>query len=327
MANFKSGVGSVLQMYSQPSWGTNKFDEAPERYLINMTSETINYTINREAEGTLLVSKTEEGREVLSCKVDGSISTILKPSFADFLLEKAMGVKSSNSYTLAETGTDLPLSGIVVRRGYGSSTDKWNIKEYPDITISKLTLTAPAQQYVTTDFDFVGTREVASDNTDTNYTFNGIDATKTSFTDKSYKCTNASLVVNGATDTCFPVESVTVTIDNGISESPVTYCSGLYVDRPTMGQRSVTVDFTIPYGSQAEAFKNAYYAINGSTVSLKLTLSNGSNTLEVSLPAVGITSYSGNVSGSDTIDCSFSGVAYSKDNSGNTVEPITVTMN
>ena len=329
--SYKSGTGSVCQMYKQSGYGTNS--TVTDKTLINMTSEGINYTINKEAEGSLIGSKTEQSRDLMSYVVDGSVSTILKPEFADFILSQAFGIKTAGTdeatYTLAESGASLPVSGIVIRRG-SKETGDWNTKDYPDITISSITITAPAQQYVTCDINVMGSRELNSSFTAADgYKFNTIDDSL-KFTKGSYRCTSASLVFADsgteptAGETCFPVESTTITIDNGLSEAPTTYCDGFYKGQPTMGQRSVTVDFTIPYGIQAENFRKAYYT-SEKEVALKLKFTSKDSAdeyIEVYLPKVTLTSGSGNVGGSDLIDCSFSGAALTPEGG----EPIKATV-
>lgn len=333
---YKSGTGSALQMGKQASWGNNK--TLSDKTLINMTSESINYTVNKEAEGSLVGTKTEQSRDITSYVVDGSISSILKPEFADFVFNQAMGVATSGTnevtYTLAEAGASLPLSDVVVRRGSFESSN-WNVKEYPDVTISSLTLTAPAQQYVTLDMNITGSREIGSDFSDasTDYKFNGIDNTL-KFTKGSYRCTSASMVFGNAGsdptvgETCFPVESTTITIDNGISASPATYCSGFYAEQPTMGQRSVSVDFSIPYGVLAENFRKQYYvAENDVALKLKFTSKDSADEyVEIVLPKVSLTAGSGNVGSADLIDTSFSGVALTPTSGDFNNEPIKVTV-
>lgn len=324
---YKSGVGSVLQAGVQSSWGTSV---APDT-LINMTSEGINLTINKESEGSLLGSKTEQSRDLTSIRVDGSVSTILKPEFAEFIFKQALGIETTGTnlkrYTLANPGVDLPLSTFVLRRG-GEETSKWNEKTYPDITITSISIEATAQQYVTCDLNIVGTKELNAEQTGAQELDN------LSFTKGSYRCTSASLVFGDAGtnptagSTCFPVESTTITIDNGVTESPATYCSGFYAERPIMGQRTVNVSFTIPYNVLTENFREAYYKSEHEVAfKLKFTSKDSPDEyVEIFMPKVALTNGSGNVGGAELIDCSFEGVALTPASNATYNEPIQITV-
>ena len=121
------------------------------------------------------------------------------------------------------------------------------------------------------------------------------------------------------------MESVTINIDNGVEDSPATYCSGLYNDRPVPGQRTVTVDFTIPYSDAVDTFRNTYFADESNpTLALKLvfTTSDTDEKVEVYIPHLSLTSGDGNVDGPGIIDTSFSGEALSI----GSAEPITITV-
>lgn len=329
---YKSGAGSELQAMNQTSWGTIPTGDPDVK--INMTSESINLGVTKESEGSLLQAKTETSRDITGFTVDGSFSTILKPDFVDWLLFHAMGIRGitvsdSTNYTLAASGAELPLSTLVVRRGGAATSSEptnWNVFTYPDVTISSLTLTAPAQQYVTADVNIMGTKELAGSETGAK-TLNS----NLNFVSGSYKCTSASLKIGSDT---YPVESTTITIDNGMAEAPATYLSGLYKDQPIMGQRNVTVEFTMPYGSGANSIRNTYFKDEDNPncsielqFATKKKYTSGSQefeaqTIKVILPNVTLTDASGNVGGADMIDSSFSGIALTV----NGVEPITIAV-
>ena len=314
--SYKVGTGSVCQAGKQTTFGTSVVPTA----LINMTSESINTTVNKGDEGNLLASKTANQRDLLGITVDGSISTVLRPEFADFLFEVGLGNKTGSSgaysYTLADVNSDLPVSTFVLSRG-------GIVKTYPDITIKSLSISAAAQDYVKVDIDIVGTKEIAVGGTGAQ-TIQSL-----SYTLPSYRCIAASLFYGTAgstpSSTKFCVESTTITIDNGIEDAPKTYCSGIYAGQPVKGQRSVSVDFNIPYSDAMDSFKDTYYlAQNAPYVALKLefTTTNPDEKIEIVLPNVSITNASNNVGGTGIIEASFSGEAISV----GAAEPITITV-
>ena len=311
----KVGVGSVCQAGLQSEWGT----PVVPNNLLNMTGETIKTTVDKGDEGNLLASKTRNQSDVIAIKVDGGLSLILRPEFADWLFEAGLGTKNGNSYTLAAPNTQLPVSTFVLSRG-------GIVKTYPDVTIKSIKISAAAHDYVKVDIDLQGVKELSS----------GDEGAKTvqslSFTLPSYRCTHAVLkfAVGGTAKASMTqelaVESCNISIDNGTEESPATYKTGLYSDRPIPGLRSVTVDFSIPYSDAIDTFKRTYYIDESApriALLLKFTTSNEDENIEIYLPNIAITSADGNVGGTGIIDTSFSGEALSV---GDT-EPITVTVN
>ena len=314
MGSFMVGSGSVCQAAEQSVWGTSK---APDT-LLNMTSESITVDYQKGDEANLIAQKTASAKDLLAVVVDGGISTILRPDFADWLFKAALGKASSGVYTLQDPNTDLPISTIVMKRGS-------IVKTYPDCTIRSLTIDAPAQDYVRADIDLVGSKEIAAGGTGAQQIQN------LSFDNPSYRCTQATLYYGdggtaaGSLTYSLCVEDVQITIDNGVEDSPATYCSGLYNDRPVPGQRSVTVDFTIPYSVAVETFRETYYANDESpNVAMKLvfTTSNEDESVEIYMPNINLTSGNGNVGGAGIIDTSFSGEALSV----GSAEPITITV-
>ena len=312
---YRVGTGSVCQVGKQSVWGTSVVPDT----LINMTSESIAVTVTKGDEGNLLSSKTANQKDLMSIAVDGSISVVLRPEFADWLFEVALGKKSGNSYTLLDPNSELPVSTLVLSRG-------GIVKTYPDVTVKSIKLSASAQDYVKVDIDITGVEELSA----------GDDGAKTvqslSFTLPSYRCTQATLLYGdeGAASSALTkslcVESCDISIDNGVEDAPATYCTGLYRGRPVMGLRSVTVDFSIPYSDDIDAFRKKYYLNESSPcVALKLsfTTSDTDENIEIYLPYVNITSSDGNVGGTGIIDSSFSGEALSK----SSTEPITVVVN
>ena len=308
---FRVGSGSVCQAAKQTTWGTSVTPDT----LLNMTGESITVTPERGDEGNLLASKTKAPEDLLSIVTEGGIDTVLRPDFVDWLLECAMGKKSSGTYTLADPNTQIPFSTIVMSRG-------GIVKTYPDCTIRRLTITAPAQDYVRASIDFVGTKEIAAGATGAQ-TIQSL-----SFESRSYRCTQATLLYGtggGTPANSLCVESVEIDIDNGIEDPPATYCSGLYNERPIPGLRVVGVNVSIPYDTAIDTFRETYLLDpDAPTVALKLTFttSDEDEKVEVLLPHVSINDAGGNVGGAGIIDASFSGEATSV---GST-EPITITV-
>lgn len=303
MPNYNVGVGSRAAAGIQSARGT----EATSKSLINMRSESISVNVTKTSEDTLLESKVTTGVDLDAVSVSGGISTYLRPEFADWLFEAAMGEKTTGStgtsYTLADPDDEIKYSTVYMERGSVAN-------KYKDMAISSVTITANAQRTVEAQIEFTGVKEESL----TAF------PTVANFIKKSYKCTNASLIFDSDE---LPVETLSLTINNGLSEGPRTYLSGIYADAPVRGLRDVTINWTMPRGSEYEELKGTY--LEASTYfGLTLTFDNGtdSETITVSIPNVSLITANSNVSGPQIIDSSFSGRAVQVGND----EPITITV-
>lgn len=310
----KVGIGSVCQAGIQTTWGTSVTPTAK----INMTSETIATTAEKGDEGNLLPKKTRDQADLIAINTEGGVSSILRPEFADWLFEAAMGIGDEGVYTLQDVNVDLPISTLVISRG-------GIVKTYPDCTIRSLTLDCPAQDYVRADIDVIGTKEISAGQTGAQTVQN------LAYTLPSYKCTSANLYYGAGgtaasslvTKLC--VSDVSITIDNGVEEPDATYCDGLYNGRPIPGLRSVSADISLPYSNEVETFRQTYLLNEAApTVALKLefTTSDTDEIIEVYIPNLAVTTADGNVDGQGTITSSISGEALSV----GSAEPITVTV-
>ena len=306
----KTGIGTIAQAGIQSVFGTSVVPAAK----LNLSSESITVTQNKTDEGNLIPSKTANQRDLMSVDVGGGISLILRPEFADWLFLAALGKGAEGVYTLADPGTELPVSTIVVNRG-------GVVKTYPDITISSISISAAAQDYVKVDLQLIGTKEL-------NAGESGAQSIQSiSFTLPSYKCTSATLKygpAGGAATTSLCVESTDISIDNAIEEAPATYCSGLYKGRPAHGLRNVEVSFQLPFSAETDAFRTQYYKTEDATLSLELkfTTSNTAEYITIELPNVSLNKADENVGGPGLIEASFTGEALSVGSD----EPITVTV-
>lgn len=313
------GSGSIATAGLQTSYGTAVTPSS----LLNMTSESIAVTANKSDEGNLLLSKTANQRDLTSITVEGSVSTILRPEFADWMFEACLGKKNSDgAYILADPNTDLPVSTLVLGRG-------GIYKKYADVTARSLSINAAAQDYVKADIDVVGVKEEAAIASDA--------GSMTSFSKPSYRCTKARLIygAEGAEldvnfdanqANSYAVESASVSIDNGVEAAPATYQSGIYANRPYFGKRSVTVEFTLPYSEAVEAIRQQYYlseAAPNMALLLAFTTADKDENIQIYLPHVNITNAPANVGGEGLVETTFTGEALSVGSD----EPIVVTVN
>ena len=303
---YQIGSGSKCVAGIQSAYGTA---QTTPTALLNMRSESISVTVTKTAEDNLFENKVTGGVDLDGVSVGGSVSTYLRPEFADWLFEATLGKKTGNVYTLADPDDDIVFSTVYLERGS-------ECKKYADMAVSSLSISANAQKTVEANINFIGCKE--EDDVMPN---NVSDYVK-----KSYKCTNAYLKYgagNGTPSVSLPVETLTLSIDNGLSEGPRTYLSTIYSDEPSRGIRSVSIQFTLPKGSDYDTLKDTYLEAN-SYVAFELQFSNGTTgeTVTVKLPNVSLTAGSANVNGPGMIDGSLSGIAVQVGNA----EPITITV-
>ena len=370
MSQYITGAGSSCWGCLEDTYGAGipVGTTTADTSLINMTSESISTTYNRLEEGTLLASKTRPAQDLSSVTVSGGISTIFKPDFAEFVFEWAMGKINENAdytwydgydvieYNLADPDEDLPSAALYLNRSLpkkGTPAKPQNFL-YDGLTVSSVAFDCTAQDFVKADINVNGRKEVL-ENADPS------PAAPASSGTGSYKCTSARLIKKVAgthnlqawflEDTnnkyyfdwadcpagqVWDVSRTQFTIDNGLEEAPATYCSGLYANQPSHGQRNVTLACEVPYSQSFEDFRQQYYAntnpdnlalllafctkdehnetINGTTVKVP------DHQVFIIIPNVNIDGADANVSGQGLINSNFTGTALSIGN----VEPLKV---
>lgn len=373
MSSYISGAGSAAWAGVETAYGAGYQNNAS---LLNMTGESLSSTFNMLDEGTLLASKTRPAQDLGSVDVSGSINTVLKYDFINWLMKATMGIEESvasadpdyrsgyttKRYKLAAPGGDLASSWLRLMRGTQGF-------DYDGMIIGSTALDCTAQDFVKADINFTGRKETyAGPGPAGAHALNWgtWKATKpANDTVGSYKCTRARLFNHAAAGTTpigvsdfstylaafndidwsesscpaqqvWDVSRAQLTIDNGLEDVPATYCSGLYGNEPTFGQRTVTLSCEVPYSQSFENFRQANYAKeNADNLALMLAFCSKETHTEVDgtdeytfpdheviilIPNVSFDSAAANVSGQGLINGSFTGTALSV----GTVEPITV---
>lgn len=370
MSQYITGAGSSCWGCLETTYGAGfpSGAQTADTSLVNMTSESISTTYNRLEEGTLLASKTRPAQDLASVTVSGGISTIFKPDFADFVLEWAMGKKSNTTddtaddyvdyswyvdydvseYLLADPDEDLPSAVLYLNRSLPKKNNLPQNFLYDGLTISSLAFDCTAQDFVKADINVNGHNETLQN-------ANPSPAAPDNSSIGSYKCTSARLIKKAAGtddledwfdnryfpwDVCpsdvlhkvWDVSRAQLTIDNGLEDAPATYCSGLYANQPSHGQRSVTLACEVPYSDSFEEFRQQYYAnTNPDNLALLLAFCTKETHKEdgkdipdhqifIIIPNVNIDGADANVSGQGLINSNFTGTALSI----GSVEPIKI---
>lgn len=334
--SFIVGSGSICQINPETTWGTAS-STTTNVALVNMTSESINTTINKGDEGNLLATQVATNRDTLSVDVAGDVSSVLRPGFAGLLIGTAFGKESSTAadlsagthkLVLAQPGDSLPSLTVYVDRGKTAAGSTTNVSQYKGMTISSLTLDAAPNDYVKCTASFMG-KDVSSTNA-------LIAPALKTFTQNSYKCTDASFKYGTtAANTTICASNVSIKLDNKLEEAPRTYCTKLYKGRPMPATREVTVSFEMPYNMAAQAIETAYYDPSnedGVTINnLTLDFNNGHKTggvydytVKIEMPVVAITGCNHSIGGAGAVTAKFDGIVLQPSTSN--TEPITATI-
>ena len=307
---FLTGTGARAQIGKESTFAEAVVPSA----LVDLTSESIKVTVEKGDAGSLLGSKTAMNRDLLAISVEGSISFILRPEFAGLLIHAALGgadlceqIETSESYThtfaLCDVNESLPSITLIIDR-------KAAIKTYAGCSISSFSLACAAGDYVKGSFEIKGTREESG----------SLNVGLTGFNLSSYRCTNATFTIGGAT---YDISTASLKIDNALESAPKTYASGLYAGQPQHGTRSVTISFEIPYSAEVENLKDTYLTAEAhAAVVLTFSSATPGHGISISLPHVAIGEVDANVGGTGILSASVSGVALSV----GVDEPVTVVI-
>lgn len=325
MSTFYAGAGSKLSAGLQANYFNNTATTVDTR--LNITSATFDPTVEKVSEETLMMSKTKNGSLLSSIGMEGSFDANLRPSMTPWLF-KAVTQNATvdehetedvperqgytrQTYTLKSAGNDPLGSTLVLTKG-----NELNVYTYPGMTVRSMTLNAPNNDFVTVSTDLVG-REEISPIRNSGIPAGAVPATTyVRKTDSSQLVDEQSYIVTSGVfkwnDDSWCIEDSTITIDNGIEDSPRCYQDGKYANIPVMGMRSVTVDFNLPYDTKIENMKDNYL-LTSDYGSAQLEFSTPEATPEsivtIYMPKVSITSVGAGISGTGVIEASVSGEA------------------
>jgi len=316
--NYYNGTGSSLQIGKETIYGTGV---TPTNQLAFL-SESLKHTVNRITEDTLLAGKTVKSMDVMSYAVAGDIQVILKPENLKQLLYLAMGVEENpallygttgvyeHEFTLIDADTSGPSFSVVVDR-------KAAIFRYPGCKISSLKLDAKAGDYIRATASVLGSGEEEA----------GTLASLPIPSKKAFRFVNGSLTID--TVEFAQVTSVSLTIDNQMTEGDQTLGSGYFREEAEHAERMVKINLDAYYNSASNTVRENKYKTDGATAAIVLTFESPEEIetdekyqFTVELPNVVIDDATANVGGKDKIMIQLAGTALET----SSVEAITVTV-
>lgn len=286
---------SVLQLGTETNYGT----AVVPTIKVNYSSCDLKPTINKKDEGLLTGGLTGGKVETMSKKTEGTISTLAKPETVGYFLKNCFGVeaevtqdtvtnKSAHTFTPIGNGESdyLPSVTGIFDRGTGA-------KAYTGLTLDSISFSAQPEDYLTLEAKVIGRDEVAGT----------LVAGLVAETGKALKFRQGKAYI-GSTEIA-DVTSIKFEYNNNVSSLQTT-STGLYFTQPQPGQRELTSDIELVYGTNSETLRNSYWLTDDS-FSLRLEFTDeSSNALILTIPAVQATAFDEpTMSGTDTLKQSF----------------------
>lgn len=296
--SYANGLGSRMSLAKKQT------TEVP--YLVNFRSESINTSVSKTAEDSLMSAKTTSNIQITDKSFSGNVSTYLRDSFADVLFECVLGDKASTGrvFTLSDIDDADVLGTIYVDR-------KGDVTKYENVKVNSLTLTVPSDGFVSADFDIMALGEA------TGATFPTISTTG-QLSARSYKGVGAVMTFNNGD--AMPVQTSTITINNNTSLMPKVYTSGLVADGYQSSVKDVSISWSMPRDTNWDTYRASLSSDD--YVAIELAFTDGTHTITIELPNVALDSASAPVGGQGLITASMNGRAVSV----GTTEPITITI-
>jgi hypothetical protein len=313
---YNTGAGAGAQVGKETVYGT------PVAYTkqLNILNESVKLSVERKEEETLLASKAAGGQDIVSRRVAGDVSVILKPEEAGLLLAWALGLEAANPtleiagsyiHTLtAQTALGaLPSMTMVIDR-------KAAVKQYAGCKVNSFKLDAKSGDYLRATVSIKGLDEATG-------TVNGalIPASK-----KAFKFVGGTLTVDAVSFA--NIVGVNLSIDNKLIDVESTLTTGLLAPEPTQGTREITISIDALYDAPADTLRESKYKA-GALASIVFMFESPDEIVATkkyrigfSLPNVDINQCDVNVSGREVIHMQIQGKALQI---GST-EPITVTV-
>jgi hypothetical protein len=311
---YNNGAGAQMQIGKESTFGT----PVSLTKTVNFLSESIKLGVNRKTEDTLLAAKSAGGQDIVSRKVAGDFSVLLKPEEAGILLAWALGLEASNptlevagSYihtlTAQAAAAALPSYTMVVDR-------KAAVKQYAGLKVDTFKLDAKSGDYLRATIGVKGQDEAAGT----------VNSGLTASSKRAFKFVNGTLTVDAVSFA--NIQSVSLAISNKLTELDPTLGTGLLMPEPVQGTREITINIDALYDSAAESFREAKYKA-GATAAIvmqfespDLIVSGKTYRINVNLPNVDISQCDVNVGGRDVIRMGIQGMALQI----GATEPITV---
>jgi hypothetical protein len=306
-----TGNNAVLQLGTETSYGT----VAVMSDVVRFSSADFKPVYNKKDDGLLTGKLIGSGKETMSVKTGGNLSTLAKPKTTGIFLKGAFGVeklgaqdettkKYPHTFTLAGNGeTDyLPSFTATVDKKAG-------IFSYNGLVIDSLNMSAAAEDYLKLDIVFVGKDEETGT----------LAKNLTVETAKAFKFRGGKAYIENTE--VADVTSMKYEHKNN-TKSAQTTSTGLYFSQPQQGTREITSEIEIVYSSATEALRGNWWK-KDNTFAFRLNFADDDgNTLSLEILAAQVTACDPPaMSGTDELKQSVSVQAVAGDS-----EPVTAVL-
>lgn len=218
---------------------------------IRVSSESLKPVYNKVDEGLLTGGRGASRKEIMSCKVEGDISTLARPDDLGMFLNALLGVEVvtgsdtegyTHTYTALGTGEDdeLPSLTAVLDRKAG-------VFSYTGLKLNSMSFSAAPEDYLKLDMSYVGYKE------DTGTLTAGLSPS----TLKSFKFRHGKVKLAGAE--IADITNIKFDYNNNLNADVQTTSTGLYFKEPEPGVRELSTELEMLYSSGTEAYRNSYY--------------------------------------------------------------------
>ena len=312
------GSNSKLQIGKETLWGTNA---ATMTHNINFSSESFKMDAEFDTDDSVIGGITKGVSDVVAYKTIGGFECQITPENAQMLFALALGDEQTPIKVTGSTGayeheiipvdgdTDLPSFTSTVYR-------KLHTKAYNGCMIKSWELAIKAKEAARFSCEVIA--KSASNGS--------INASLTNPILKKYLAGRATMSIDGVSFA--DVEDLTVSVDNGVSDSVFTLGSGLYTSMPSHGEREIKIKMSSRFTSAINQLIEQKY-LTGTPIAVVINLESPSlietghnHALKIEIPNLQLTGGLPNVSGKDEIKVSLEGDACEF----NGVSPISVTV-
>ena len=298
-------TGKSLKVYLglESAAGTYGETEGTFSHRIKVASEGFQEKFNKKDEGLLTGGIATGKVATMSRKVEGALSTLLRPDDAGLLFyllcgkeitAAPQGTEQSLEHSFVPIGNDLTDSLPSCIVGIDRTAEK-NI--YLGCKISSLSFSAQQEDYVKLDLNFIGHHELIKE-------LNNVESLKPS-AQRAFKFSGGEFKIKGSA--VADVTNIKFEYNNNLESSTQTTATGEFFIEPECGARDIKLDIEVLYSKESAKIKKDYYKKDDDfSVSLHFTSAEKSKEsrpfkVDIEIPAVQLTELSANVGGSEKV--------------------------
>jgi len=299
-------VGNSLKVYFGVEDPSVQFGTVPAEatHRIKVANESLQAKYNKKDEG-LLTGGIATGRvSTMSRKVEGALSTLLRPDDSSLLFYLLLGVETTQAasgaggdsltHTYGPIGTELTDSLPSCTIGFDRTIEK---DLFTGCKVVSMSFSAQQEDYVKVDMNLVGSRRLVQEMT-------GAKALKPS-PQAAFKFLGGEFKIKG--EHVADVTNIKFDYNNNLDANIMTCDSGEFFIEPECGARDLKLDIDVLYSQASLKLKEQYYDTDDDfAVSLHFSSAekakDGENfKVDIEIPAVQVIELSSSVGGPEKV--------------------------